>query len=131
MLSAHGSYELSFDEENAIFKCTFSGSWNVETVILMDKELPDYKLPAKWTSLGVFEGFVGILPDAIEMYKTIVDRSAANGLRANAVVGLNPNLEYFFESLIEYRGSNYDIVYDKFDNEEDARQWLIEILQSS
>lgn len=128
MLSAHGSYKLSFDEESAVFKCTFSGAWNAETVILLARELSGYKLPAKWTSLGVFEDFEGMLPEAVEIYKSIIDKSTESGLCANAIVCNDSSVEFFLDSLISYRQNNHvNTPMKKFDNEVDARTWLIEM----
>lgn len=130
MFQPHGSHEFSFDEENSILRCVFSGSWNKEVVAIMIQEFNQIKLPEKWASLGILNDFNGVLPDALELYKLAIDRSAENGLCATAMV-CPESKSFFLDSQLMYRKDEHNLPMKNFENEDDAKQWLIEMLKDN
>lgn len=130
MLQPHGSYEMSFDEETSILICSFSGSVNRETIALFIQESSQIKFPEKWANLGILNDFNGVLPDALELYNSAIDVSAKNGLCATAMV-CPESKSFFLDSQREYRKDKYNLPMENFENEEDAKQWLIEMLNNS
>jgi hypothetical protein len=134
VFSVHGKVNAFFDENSSILHIHITTPVNEEFFVECEAVLEPIRKSIKtpqWASLVNVKGDALAPPEAIPMMKKSIQQAVSDGIIATAVIFEESDAQLIFKEFWHGLYIDSGLEHDFFENEEQAKQWLLTLLANN